>query len=143
MTRPTETELLLDIAAQVARRSTCSRLQVGAVLARDGRILSTGRNGAPSKLTHCDHTYDSHSPCTQSVHAEVNAVAFAARHGVASDGASLYLTHAPCAACAGVIINSGVESVVYAKHYRSTEGINRLEDAGIPCSIGPSLRVLP
>lgn len=131
--RPTETELLLDIAAQVARRSTCSRLAVGAVLARDGRILSTGRNGAPSGLPHCDHTLDSHSPCTTSVHAEVNAIAFAARHGASSDGATLYLTHAPCVACAGIIINSGVASVVYSQPYRDDSGCNRLALGGVEC----------
>lgn len=141
--RPTETELLLDIAAQVARRSTCSRLQVGAVLARDGRILSTGRNGAASGEVHCDHSYDQNRPCAQSIHAEANAIIFAARHGVCSEGATLYLTHAPCLACAGLIINGGISEVVFLRHYRSTEGIERLGDAGIPCSIGPSLRVLP
>lgn len=144
--RPSETELLLDIAAQVARRSTCSRLSVGAVLARDGRILSTGRNGAPAGMPHCDHSYDSHSSCVSSVHAEANALVFAARYGASSADASMFLTHAPCIGCAGLIINSGVTSVVFSNHYRDTQGVARLESAGVPVwtfSAGQRVRHVP
>jgi dCMP deaminase len=114
-----------------AQRSTCSRLQVGAVLSRSGRILSTGYNGAPSGEPHCDHTFDHNSPCLTSVHAEVNALVFAARHGVSTEGSSFYVTHAPCYACAGLLINAGVDTVYFRHHYRSKAGLDRLVDAEI------------
>lgn len=112
-----------------ARRATCSRLSVGAVLARDGRILTTAYNGPPAGQPHCLHEDD--EPCTQSVHAEANALLWAARHGVSALGATLYVTHAPCLGCSGLIINSGIEKVVYAQPYRSTDGVARLLDAGL------------
>ncbi len=120
---------LLDVAEVFARRSTCSRLAVGAVLARDGRVLSTGYNGAPAGMPHC--TCSDSAPCTQSVHAEVNAVAFAARHGVAVEGAALYATHAPCVTCAGVLVNCGVSAVRYRLPFRSHAGVELLLDAGV------------
>lgn len=129
MDRPSEGEWLLRMADVAAQRSTCSRLQVGAVLSRDGRILSTGYNGAPSGETHCEHLDD--LPCTQSVHAEVNALVFAARHGVSTEGASFYVTHAPCYGCAGLLINAGVDTVYFRSHYRSKDGLDRLVDAEI------------
>lgn len=127
--RPTEDEVLLDVAEAIARRGTCARLQVGAVLARDGRVLATGRNGAPSGLPHCEH--NTHEPCTESVHAEANAVAFAARTGGGAYGATLYLTHAPCLACSGLLINAGIARVVYRRPYRLRDGVKRLEAAGV------------
>lgn len=122
--RPSLDATLLAAAYAWARRSTCSRLQVGAVLARDGRTLSTGYNGAPSGLAHCEHLDD--EPCAVSVHAEANALIFAGRHGVSTEGATLYLTHAPCLGCAGLVVNAGVVEVVYAEPYRSTAGIEAL-----------------
>lgn len=121
--------MLLDVATTVATWSTCSRLHVGAVLARDGRVLSTGYNGAPAGRPHCVHRDD--RPCRTSVHAETNAVAFAARHGVSTTGAVLYLTHAPCLACAGLLINAGIAEVVYLDRYRSDEGVRELRAAGV------------
>lgn len=135
MTRPTEVEYLLDVAHVVATRATCSRLQVGAVLARDGRILSTGRNGAPSGLPHCEHLDD--APCAVSVHAEANALAFAARHGVATAGAALYVTHAPCRGCAGLLVNAGIAHVVYARPFRSADGADLLAAASVTCEEVP------
>lgn len=127
--RPSAERALLDMAVVAATRSTCSRLHVGAVLARDGRVLSTGYNGAPARRPHCVHRDD--RPCRAAVHAETNAVAFAARHGVTVEGATLYLTHSPCLGCAGLLINSGVVEVVYLEHYRSDDGIRELTAAGV------------
>lgn len=127
--RPTLEGMLLEVALVVAQRSTCSRLHVGAVLARAGRILSTGYNGAPSGVGHCEHLDG--APCRVSVHAEGNALAFAARHGVATEGAHLYVTHAPCGDCSGLLINAGVAAVAYLQPYRSTAGLERLDAAGI------------
>lgn len=129
MTRPSLDSTLIAVAHTWARRSTCSRLQVGAVLARDGRTLSTGYNGAPSGLGHCAH--DDDTPCAVSVHAEVNALVFAARHGVSTEGAGLYLTHSPCRACAGPIVNAGVREVVFAEAFRSLDGVAVLQAAGV------------
>lgn len=127
--RPSAERTLLDMAVVAATRSTCARLHVGAVLARDGRVLSTGYNGAPAGRPHCAHRDD--RPCRTAVHAETNAVAFAARHGVTVEGATLYLTHSPCLGCAGLLINSGVAEVVYLEPYRSDDGIRELTAAGV------------
>lgn len=136
--RPSEDEVLLDIAGQVARRGTCSRLHVGAVLARDGRVLATGRNGAPAGLAHCTH--NDKEPCTASVHAEMNAIAFAARHQGGAYGATLYLTHSPCLACSGLLINAGIARVVYRHRYRIATGVERLRAAGIAVEHQPDHR---
>jgi dCMP deaminase len=127
--RPTIDETLMDIARVWSRRSTCPRLSVGAVLARDGRDLSGGYNGSPRGLPHCVHVDD--EPCTDSLHAEENALLNAAYHGVSSRGTTLYCTHSPCKACAGRIINAGVVAVVYALPYRSDAGLARLAVAGV------------
>jgi dCMP deaminase len=127
--RPSIDEAMLDTAAVWARRSTCTRLAVGAVLAREGRVLSTGYNGAPAGLAHCVH--EDEEPCTVAVHAEANALLFAARHGVSTLGTDLFITHAPCLACSGLLLNAGVERVVYRDRFRSDAGIERLSAAGV------------
>lgn len=130
--------VLLDVARSMARRGTCSRLQVGAVLAVDGRICSTGFNGSPHGLSHCDHPFSELLPrpidastCTTSVHAEANAVAFAARHGVSIQRATLYCTHTPCVHCAMLLVNAGIVRVVCATRYRSDAGVRVLLEAEI------------
>lgn len=113
-------EYFLSIAARVASRSTCDRLHVGCVVVRDRAILSTGYNGAPRGLAHCDdigHLMIDES-CKRTVHAETNAIAQAAMNGTALVGATLYCTHHPCLACSLVIINAGISRVVYEMSYR-------------------------
>lgn len=132
MTRLSRDEMLMEIALVVKQRSTCLRRQVGAVLAIDGRVISTGYCGAPAGVAHCNsETCGPSSPCTRTIHAEANAVAFAARHGVASEGAVLYATASPCIDCAKLIINAGVIRVVYREEYRDTSPIALLESVGI------------
>jgi dCMP deaminase len=135
-------------ASVAALRSTCSRLQVGAVVARDARVLVTGYNGTPAGMPHCDHTCKcdrvgihysacpaSHaSGCESSVHAEANAIAYAARHGVVLDGTEMFTTHGPCYRCAQLIVNAGVMRVSYLKPYRIVEGVNLLIAAGVEVS---------
>lgn len=135
----------LAVAHIVADAGTCSRLKVGAVLVYARRIISTGYNGAPAGMLHCQHDeysdiiqepaegYSTHTEkgCTTAVHAEVNAIAFAAKHGVSTDGSVLYTTDSPCVACAQLIINAGVKEVRYGRRYRDPSGINLLERAGI------------
>lgn len=128
--RPSLDDTLLDAARVFSRRSTCSRLNVGAVLAVDSRIVSTGYNGSAAGLPHCVHGAAG-EPCTQAVHAEANAVAFAARHGISTAGSTLYVTHSPCLDCAKLLVNAGVERVVYGQLYRAEAGIDLLERVGI------------
>mgnify|MGYP001946569404 FL=1 len=115
-----------------ATRSTCQRLQVGAVLAKGGRTISTGYNGAPSGLPHCNEDNCKIQPqCKRTVHAEMNAILFAARYGISTEGTELYTTHSPCIDCAKAIINAGIKKVYYLKEYRSRDGIELLELAGV------------
>lgn len=139
--------MLLEIAGVYATRSTCSRLAVGALVVRDGRILTTGYNGSPAGMNHCTHTCDcggkagfaeSHWPacrhlkaCVEAVHAEANAIAFAARYGMSTDCSEMFVTHSPCEACAKLIINAGIRRVTYRIEFRSMAGIDLLEKAGV------------
>lgn len=127
--RPTEDEMLLGVAHCVSQRATCSRLSVGAVLAREGRILTTGYNGAPAGMDHCLHTDD--EPCKTAVHAEANAIAFSAKYGVPTKGSTLYTTHSPCLTCSHLIINADVTRVVYETIYRDSWPLILLQSAGV------------
>jgi dCMP deaminase len=137
--RPSEDETLLRIAETMAMRGTCSRARVGAVFALRGRVLATGYNGAPGGMPHCEHppseltaTRPADRPtCAVAVHAEANAVAFAARHGVALEGAALYTTLSPCVVCAQLVINAGVRDVYVQRLYRDPTGVELLESAGV------------
>lgn len=130
----------MSVAYTMAQRGTCTRAQNGAVIARDGRILSSGYNGAVRGMPHCVHDPNDRSDtdtsgrvtgCVVSVHAEANAVAFAARYGVALDGAWLYATTTPCLACAQLTVNAGISTVVAHRVYRVRDGIDLLGAAGV------------
>ena len=131
--RPTWDEYFLDIAFSVAERSTCDRAHVGAVLVRDKRILATGYNGSPAGLPHCDEVghlmVDGH--CVRTLHAEQNAIIQCALHGVSSEGATAYVTHQPCLTCAKMLINAGIERVVYAGSYLDTNSRLFLAEAHV------------
>lgn len=132
MSRISRDNMLLQIALIVKQRSTCLRRQVGAVLALDGRVLSTGYGGAPSGVAHCTpDVCGPDKPCTRTIHAEANAVAFAARLGIATRGSTLYCTASPCIECAKLIINAGILRVVYHEEYRDTAPIELLTSVGI------------
>lgn len=131
MDRMSRDQMLMEIAEVVSNRGTCSRLQVGAVISRDGRPIVTGYNGAPAGLPHCTHTPFDEGGCTHAEHAERNAVAFAARYGLALEGSELHCTHMPCLNCARMIINAGIVRVVYDERYRRTEGVELLREVGI------------
>lgn len=121
--RPSIDRTFLEIAQLWARRSTCTRAQVGAVLARDGRTIASGYNGAPPGMRHCQHdgVVDPVHTCTRANHAERNVIAFAAKYGVATDGATLYTTHSPCLACGLEILAAGIVRVVYSVSYRTAD----------------------
>lgn len=148
--RPSRIQVLMATAHVWAERSTCERMHVGCVLELEGRILTTGYNGAPAGMDHCDHTCTcpigpmmtreklihagvcaSVKPCRIAVHAEANAIAFAARHGIALVGARLFTTMAPCYACSQLIINAGVSTVIYDDPYRDMTGVELLVAAGV------------
>ncbi|MDD2439293.1 MAG: cytidine/deoxycytidylate deaminase family protein [Methanosarcinaceae archaeon] len=139
--RPSLDEYFLEIAFVVGKRATCLRNNVGAVIVRDKRILSTGYNGAPRGMAHCfelgcmreqEHIPSGtrHEKC-RAVHAEQNAIIQAALHGVSTDGATLYCTHQPCILCTKMIINAGIERVVYSTPYPDTDSLDFFQDAGI------------
>jgi len=139
--RPSWDDYFLDIARLVARRSTCRRRSVGALLVIDKRILSTGYNGAPSGLRHClevgclreQHNIPSgerHELC-RGLHAEQNAIIQAALHGVSVKGATLYCTNHPCVICAKMIINAGVKRIVYSEGYSDELSFEMLKEAGV------------
>jgi len=118
----------------MSRRATCERARIGAVIAKENRIVSTGYNGSPSGLPHCTEVGcepDSDGGCIRTVHAEANAIAFAARNGIPLEGGVLYCTYSPCLNCARLIINSGIKEVVYEKVYRVEAGIKELTNAEI------------
>ena len=127
--------MLMEMAKLLAKRSTCTRRQVGALAAIEGRVLATGYNGAPSGQPHCiDRGYcitGEDGGCRDSVHAEANLVAFAAKHGIALRGATVYTTCAPCIDCAKLLINAGIAQVVYGELYRDSRGLELLKSSGI------------
>lgn len=125
--RPNRDTLLLETAAIWAKRGTCSRARVGCVISRDGRILVQGYNGAPRGLPHCEHVGD--EPCTIATHAEANAIAYAARVGVILSGAEMHSTRVPCTNCAMLIINAGIERVIYLEEHRDMGGLALLRQA--------------
>ena len=124
-------EMLVRIAEVVRERSTCGRKQVGAVLAVDGRPVSIGYAGAPSGLPHCSETCDLSQPCTRTVHAEMNCLVFAARHGIKVEGSTVYCTLEPCLKCSQAMLNAGVARVVFTEAYRDHAGVELLRSVGI------------
>ncbi len=139
--RPSWEEYFMGITRLVAKRSTCLRRQVGAVLIKDKKILATGYNGAPSRLEHCLDigclrerkgipSGERHELC-RGLHAEQNAIIQAAYHGVAIGGATLYCTNHPCIICSKMIINAGIEMVVYENGYADNLAKEMLKESGI------------
>src|ERR1051325_3876877 len=108
-------EYFMNIAREVATRSTCDRKHVGAVIVRDRIILATGYNGSIRGLAHCDdegHLMED-GDCVRPVHAEANAIAQAARNGVRLDAAAIYITASPCFGCFKLIANAGLNRIVF------------------------------
>jgi len=111
----------MSIAVAVSRAATCRRASVGAVLVKDGCIVSTGYNGAPKGEPHCTDVgcEMEHDHCIRCVHAEANALIQAGTIGVSTEGVTLYTTTHPCRNCMGLIINAGIEDIVYLTPYSS------------------------
>lgn len=115
--------------------SVAERKKVGAVIARENRILASGYNGQPYHLDNCCETTDEKTGelVTKKtvVHAEMNAILFCAKHGISVDKADLYVTMCPCQKCAGAIIQAGIKKVFYLDEYRDMTAIQTLQDTGI------------
>ena len=154
-------KLFTKMAELVADQSTCCRMHVGAVLVKDNRVISIGFNGTPAGQEHCeDHFmqvyktefatqfptyeeyhasrtfYDAHGKFSNEneLHAEQNAILFAAKNGISTVGSTLYVTVSPCIHCAKVIVAAGITRVFYKTLYdRSQEGIVFLQKNGIEC----------
>ncbi|MFO8049007.1 MAG: cytidine/deoxycytidylate deaminase family protein [Desulfosudaceae bacterium] len=139
--RPEWDDYFMEIAELVAKRSTCLRRAVGAVIVKDKRILSTGYNGAPSGIRHCAETGclrqqrevpsgERHELC-RGIHAEQNAIIQAAYHGVPINGASLYCTNLPCSICAKMIINAGIQAIFYREGYADDMSRRMFDEIGL------------
>jgi dCMP deaminase len=142
--RPDWDEYFMEIALVVAKRSTCLRRSVGALLVQNKRILATGYNGAPGGLKHCAEvgcireqlqvpSGERHELC-RGLHAEQNAIIQAAVHGVAIEGAVLYCTHYPCAVCAKMLVNAGIKELKLAGNYPDDLAKQIFAEAGINVS---------
>lgn len=148
--RPTRDEFFCAIAIQVATRSTCWRASVGAIIVVDKHIVSMGYNGAPPGQPQCDeigcgggeetrHKWPPYevtgtvfpNGCTRATHAELNAVAFAARQGIPCIEGTMFVTHATCINCARAVVAAGIRRVVYVYPYRLTEGIELLDKCNV------------
>ena len=125
--RPSYDEYFMEMAHIVAKRSTCMRRKVGAILVKDKHILSTGYNGAPKGLKHCSEvgclrkelgipSGERHEIC-RGLHAEQNAIIQAAVFGISIKNSVLYCTNTPCVVCAKMLINAGVKEIVYSGEY--------------------------
>lgn len=134
MSRITRAQMLMEMAWTASKRSTCSRRQVGAVLAVNNRPKVSGYAGSPPGEAHCIDEGCIIGPdggCIRTTHAEANAIAFAARDGIKTEGATLYCTDSPCPSCAKLILTAGITQVVYEREYRITDGIELLQRQGV------------
>jgi dCMP deaminase len=132
--RITREELGLRLAELYALRSTCPRSHVGAVIIKDGRVISAGYNGAPSGQPHCDDVgcqIGNHGGCIRAVHAESNAILYAAKVGASTVGTELYTSLSPCIDCAGEIVRAKINRVLFRTAYRDARGIKLLEWSGV------------
>jgi dCMP deaminase len=133
MARPSWDEYFMELAQVVAKRSTCNRRSVGAVLVREKRILTTGYNGSPPGLQHCTEVgclmVDNH--CVRAIHAEQNAIIQAALHGIDLRGSTCYVTSAPCVHCSKMLIAAGIVHIIYLENYTDDLGGMMARDAGV------------
>jgi len=139
--RPTWDEYFMEIVELIKTRSTCLRRQVGAMIVKDKRILSTGYNGAPMGCKHCLEigclrqqlnipSGERHELC-RGIHAEQNAIVQAAYSGVSIKGGTLYVTAQPCTLCAKMLINAGIEKIIFKGDYPDELAMSLLRDASV------------
>ncbi len=144
MSKPGFDEIYMELAENLAKRSHCVKAHVGAVLTKDTRIVSLGYNGPPAGTHNCDEEFpkdgcprDSKGSCSLALHAEQNAILYAAKNNVSVEGSTLYVTMAPCISCARVIYTIGIKKVFYLHSYAeykglpSDEGVDFLQKFGV------------
>lgn len=143
--RPSWNEYFMEITRVISSRSTCLRRKVGAIIVLERRIISTGYNGAPSGLKHCDEvgclrkdlkipSGQRHELC-RGLHAEQNAIIQAAVYGVSVRGGTLYATHSPCIVCAKMLVNADIEKIICQEGYPDELTNEMLKAADIPLHI--------
>lgn len=141
MSRPSWDEYFIEMLGIIKKRSTCKRRQVAAIIVKDKRIIATGYNGAPTGLRHCGQvgcireqkgipSGEQHELC-RGIHAEQNAIIQSAVHGVSVKDSTIYITHSPCVLCAKMIINAGINRIVYAGNYPDELSFELLREAKI------------
>ncbi len=142
MKRPSWDEYFMEMAELTAKRSTCMRRQVGAVIVKDRHAIATGYNGAPRGIMHCEErggcirqqlnvpSGQRHELC-MALHAEQNAIIQAAAMGHGIEGGTIYITHQPCAICAKMIINAGISRIVIREGYPDELAASILDEAGL------------
>ena len=134
--RPDFDDIFMDLAVNLAKRSHCIKKHVGAVLTKETRIISIGYNGPPAGTHNCDIEFpehgcarDSKGSCSLALHAEQNAILYAVKNNTAVEGSTLYVTLAPCLACARIIFSMGISKVIYLFSYAEYKGIG--SDEGV------------
>ena len=143
--RPSWDSYFMKIAEDVATRSTCIRRQVGAVIVKDKRILTTGYNGVPSGISHCNEQNclrtklnipsGERAELCRGLHAEQNAIIQAAYYGISVKDAKIYVTHKPCSICTKMLINSGIKDFIYRNTYPDTLADEMVLEASITIAI--------
>jgi dCMP deaminase len=130
MLRPDFDDIYMELAVNLAKRSHCIKRHVGAVLAKDTRIVSIGYNGPPAGTHNCDEQWpetgcprDSKGGCSLALHAEQNAILYAVKNKTSVEGATLYITLSPCLACSRIIYSMGIRKVIYLNSYAEYKGI--------------------
>lgn len=144
MSKPSFDDIYMDLAENLAKRSHCVKAKVGAVLTKETRIVSLGYNGPPAGTHNCDEVWpgegcprDSKGSCSLALHAEQNAILYAAKNNVSIEGSTLYVTLSPCISCARVIYTTGIKKVYYLHSYadfkglKSDEGVDFLQKFGV------------
>ena len=129
--RPSFDDIYMDLAKNLAERSHCVKIKVGAVLTKDTRIVSLGYNGPPAGTNNCDEEWpdagcprDSKGGCSLALHAEQNALIYASKNNVPLENCTIYVTLAPCLSCARIIFASGIKKVIYLNSYAEYKGIS-------------------
>jgi dCMP deaminase len=130
MDKPSFDDIYMELAENLAKRSHCVKAHVGAVLTKETRIVSLGYNGPPAGTHNCDEVWpdtgcprDSKGSCSLALHAEQNAILYASKNNVTIEGTTLYITMAPCIACARVIFSTGIKKVWYLNSYAEFKGL--------------------
>jgi dCMP deaminase len=134
MARPEFDDIYMELAVKMAQRSHCIKRHVGAVLTKETRIISVGYNGPPAGTHNCDEEFpdtgcavDSKGSCSLAIHAEQNAILYAAKNKVNVKGSTLYVSLSPCLSCARIIYSMGINRVVYLNSYAAYKGLPKDE----------------